>query len=121
MYAFVDVRDYQKVVVTDSSKGIEVAAKNYLGDKKVINENSLKTNKIVIKDINTDVINGNTYYYDSSYVSDEVVEYWVQGRALIGYIVCSFVVFIVSLVNKLLWKKKYKRLVVALKEAKNVL
>ena len=64
---------------------------------------------------------GNTYYYDSSYVSDEVVEYWVQGRALIGYIVCSFVVFIVSLVNKLLWKKKYKRIVVALKEAKNVL
>lgn len=63
MYAFVDVRDYQKVVVTDSSKGIEVAAKNYLGDEKVINEESLKTNKIVIKDINTAVINGNTYYY----------------------------------------------------------
>lgn len=63
MYAFVDVRDYQKVVVTDSSKGIEVAAKNYLGDEKVINEDSLKTNKIVIKDINTAVINGNTYYY----------------------------------------------------------
>ena len=64
---------------------------------------------------------GNTYYYDSSYVSDEVAEYWVQGRALIGYIICSFVVFIISLVNKLLWKKKYKRLVIALKEAKNVL
>ena len=64
---------------------------------------------------------GNTYYYDSSYVSEEVAEYWVQGRALISYIVCSFVVFIVSLVNKLLWKKKYKKLVVALKEAKNVL
>ena len=63
MYAFVDVRDYQKVVVTDSSKGIEVAAKNYLGDEKVINEESLKTNKIVIKDINTAVISGNTYYY----------------------------------------------------------
>ena len=63
MYAFVDVRDYQKVVVTDSSKGIEVAAENYLGDEKVINEESLKTNKIVIKDINTAVINGNTYYY----------------------------------------------------------
>lgn len=63
MYAFVDVRDYQKVVVTDSSKGIEVAAKNYLGDEKVINEESLKTNKIVIKDITNAVINGNTYYY----------------------------------------------------------
>lgn len=64
---------------------------------------------------------GNTYYYDSSYVSKEVAEYWAQGRALISYIVCSFVAFIVSLVNKLLWKKKYKKLVVALKEAKNVL
>lgn len=63
MYAFVDVRDYQKVVVTDSSKGIEVAAKNYLGDEKVIDKNNLKTNKIVIKDINTAVISGNTYYY----------------------------------------------------------
>ena len=30
MYGFVDVADYQKVVVTDSSKGIEVAAQNYL-------------------------------------------------------------------------------------------
>ena len=64
---------------------------------------------------------GNTYYYDSSYVSKEVAEYWTQGRALISYIVCSFFVFIVSLVNKFVWKKKYKKLVVALKEAKNVL
>lgn len=64
---------------------------------------------------------GNTYYYDSSYISTEVAEYWAQGRALIGYIVCSFVVFISSLVNKLSWKKKYKKLVMALKEAKNVL
>lgn len=50
-----------------------------------------------------------------------MAEYWAQGRALISYIVCSFFVFIVSLVNKLIWKKKYKKLVVALKEAKNVL
>lgn len=64
---------------------------------------------------------GNTYYYDSSYVSKEVAEYWTQSRALISYIVCSFFVFIVSLVNKFVWKKKYKKLVVALKEAKNVL
>ena len=64
---------------------------------------------------------GNTYYYDSSYVSKEVAEYWAQGRALISYIVCSLFVFIVSLVNKFVWKKKYKKLVVALKEAKNVL
>jgi len=63
MYAFVDVKDYQKVVVTDSSKGIEVAAQNYLGDEKVIDEESLKTSTITIKDIRTSVIDGNTYYY----------------------------------------------------------
>lgn len=63
MYAFVDVKDYQKVVVTDASKGIETAANNYLGDEKVIDEENLKTNKIIIKDIRTSVIDGNTYYY----------------------------------------------------------
>ena len=30
MYAFIDVVDYQKVVVTDSSKGIVTAKDNYL-------------------------------------------------------------------------------------------
>lgn len=63
MYAFVDVKDYQKVVVTDSSKGIEVAAQNYLGDEKVIDKESLKTSDITIKSMKTAVIDGNTYYY----------------------------------------------------------
>ena len=35
MYGFIDVQDYQKVVVTDASKGIEEAAKNYLGDETI--------------------------------------------------------------------------------------
>lgn len=64
---------------------------------------------------------GNTYYYDSSYISEEVAEYWAQGRALIAYIICSFSVFIVSFVSKFSWKKKYKKLIMELKEAKNVL
>lgn len=64
---------------------------------------------------------GNTYYYDSSYVSEEVAEYWVQGRALISYIICTVFIFIVTLVNKALCKKKYINLLKALKEAKNVL
>lgn len=63
MYAFVDVKDYQKVVVTDSSKGIKVAAQNYLGDENVIDEENLKTSKVTIKEIRTSVIDGNTYYY----------------------------------------------------------
>ena len=64
MYGFVDVADYQKVVITDSSKGIEVAAKNYLGDAiEETDESTLKTKTITIKSIKEATINGNSYYY----------------------------------------------------------
>ncbi len=64
MYAFIDVADYQKVVVTDSSKGIEVAAKNYLGDAKVeTDDNALITKTITIKSIKDVTISGNSYFY----------------------------------------------------------
>ncbi len=64
MYAFIDVVDYQKVVVTDASKGIEVAAKNYLNSVNLeVDENLLKEKTIKIKDIKTANIDGNTYYY----------------------------------------------------------
>lgn len=64
MYAFVDVEDYQKVVVTDSSKGIEVAARNYLNDVGTeINSDDIKTKQITIKLIKDAIIDGNTYYY----------------------------------------------------------
>lgn len=63
MYAFVDVQDYQKVVVTDSSKGIEKAAENYLaevGDATSVSKNE-KT--IIVNDIKEVIIDGNTTYY----------------------------------------------------------
>lgn len=63
MYAFVDVQDYQKVVVTDSSKGIEKAAENYLaevGDTTSVSKNE-KT--ITVNDIKEVIIDGNTTYY----------------------------------------------------------
>lgn len=63
MYAFVDVKDYQKVSVTDASKGIIEAANNYLGDEKIVNEDKLITKKITIKEIKSSVIDGNTYYH----------------------------------------------------------
>ncbi len=64
MYAFIDVEDYQKVVVTDVSKGIVEAAKNYIGDAPInVNEEDLVTVDIEIKAITTAVINGTTYYY----------------------------------------------------------
>ncbi len=63
MYAFVDVADYQKVVVSDASYGIEAAAKKYLGEAVIDSNNKLIKKEIVIKTISTAVIDSNTYYY----------------------------------------------------------
>lgn len=64
MYAFVDVVDYQKVVVTDASAGVEVAAKNYLGEANIeVDDSKLETKEITVKSIDTAVIAGYTYYY----------------------------------------------------------
>ena len=65
MYAFIDVQDYQKVVVTDASDGIVKAANNYLakigttGSKSTLNT----TKEITVKSITSAVRDGNTYYY----------------------------------------------------------
>ena len=64
MYGFVDVKDYQKVVVTDASKGIIVAKDNYLKSiKKEVKEEELVKKVITVKSITTANINGYTYYY----------------------------------------------------------
>ena len=64
MYAFVDVVDYQKVVVTDSTLGIEVAVNNYLNNTNLINNNTLSnTEEITVMYITSAIIDGNTYYY----------------------------------------------------------
>ena len=64
MYAFVDVTDYQKVVVTDSTLGIDVAANNYLNNANIAGSGKTNNSKeIVIKSINSAIIDGNTYYY----------------------------------------------------------
>ncbi len=61
MYAFVDVRDYQKVVVTDASLGIQNAAYNYLNNNGIVTKGEKIT--IVVKEIKDVIIDGNTYYY----------------------------------------------------------
>lgn len=63
MYAFIDVADYQKVVVSDASLGIEVAAEKYLGEEINTNNGEILTKTIEIKNISNAVIDGNTYYY----------------------------------------------------------
>ena len=67
MYGFIDVKDYQKVVVSDSSKGINAAKDNYLNNTK----QEAKDEELVIKEIKIDkitsaIINGYTYYYIES-------------------------------------------------------
>ena len=64
MYAFVDVVDYQKVVVTDSTLGIEAAANNYLNNVNISgNGSGGNTREITVKSITNASIDGNTYYY----------------------------------------------------------
>ena len=64
MYGFVDVADYQKVVVTDSSKGIDVAAQNYLSSvDNEISDELLEKKTITIKRITTATKNGDTSFY----------------------------------------------------------
>jgi len=61
MYAFVDVADYQKVVVSDSSSGIESAAYNYLNNNGIITKGN--NTEIIVSEIYNVTIDGNTYYY----------------------------------------------------------
>jgi hypothetical protein len=61
MYAFVDVRDYQKVVVTDATLGIQNAAYNYLNNNGIVTKGEKIT--IVVNEIKDVIIDGNTYYY----------------------------------------------------------
>ena len=64
MYAFVDVVDYQKVVATDASQGIEKAAENYLSER---GESEAVTGKfekdVTIYELTSVIIDGNTVYY----------------------------------------------------------
>lgn len=62
MFAFVDVADYQKVVVTDASRGIDEAIKNYIGKDEVINDNLIEKN-ITVMDVKSSIIDGTMFYY----------------------------------------------------------
>lgn len=64
MYAFVDVEDYQKVVITDSSKGIKAAADNYINNVDLeVNLEKMQTKEIEISTISQTNIEGTSYYY----------------------------------------------------------
>ncbi len=72
MYAFVDVVDYQKVVVSDAKVGIKQAALNYLGNESHhFEENDIITKDIVLSKVHTALIDGTTYYYFLDKLTDK--------------------------------------------------
>jgi len=97
MYAFVDVEDYQKVMVIDSSATIEEASKKYIDsfDDNKVDETSLIKKDIIVRSIKDAVINSNTYYFiedenNNKYkvninVSDKLAFINVNDTITIGY------------------------------------
>lgn len=75
MYGFVDVEDYQKVVVSDASEGIKEAARKYVlsGDNNSEASENRKTITIASKEVA--MIDGTTYYY---YIDSEGNHYRVS-------------------------------------------
>lgn len=72
MYAFVDVVDYQKVVVSDAKEGIKAAALNYLGnDERHVGESNVMTKDITVSKIKTALIDGISYYYFVDNLNDK--------------------------------------------------
>ena len=88
MYAFVDVVDYQKVVVTNSSEGITKAAENYLGVKLEdveVKDEDLEFVDMTISSITMATLEGNSYYY----IQDEL-----QNRYKVSLVVSDELPFL---------------------------
>ncbi len=108
MYAFVDLVDYQRVVVTDASLGIQKAAENYLDGNVSVDKDKLIMKNITVSSINMVVLDGNSFYYildsnNSKYrvnikVSKEKIPFIKQGDNLtIGYQIESEIIEIKSI------------------------
>ncbi|MCI8568211.1 MAG: hypothetical protein HFG48_02705 [Bacilli bacterium] len=111
MYAFVDVVDYQKVVVTDSSKGIKKAAENYLNNIDIEMTGEYKSKNIKILSITTANLDGNTYYYftdqdskkykASLKVAEAILPFLKEGKSItISYIVEKELTEVVKIEHK---------------------
>ncbi len=76
MYAFVDVSNYQKVVVTDSNSGIKKAAENYLNEiEDTSDKEANNTKQVKVNGLTSVNIDGNTYYY---FMDDDGQKYRVS-------------------------------------------
>jgi len=93
MYGFIDVADYQKVVVSDAVKGIVEASQNYLNGVNLdYNEEQWQSREITIAKINQVVNNQTTTYYlvdidGNRYkanikVADDILPFLEQGSRI---------------------------------------
>lgn len=98
MYGFVDVEDYQKVSVSDSSIGIDQAAEQYLSKlgTNLQDEATLVWKTIQIQSIKQAMIDGTSYYYitdttgqryqSSIKVSPQMLPFLESGMSIqVGY------------------------------------
>lgn len=95
MYGFVDVQNYQKVVVTDANEGILKARDNYLKNSGIKPSDINTKEEIKVKSITQAYIDGNTYYFiegnnNSKYkvsikVSEDVLPFIKVGDTLVVY------------------------------------
>lgn len=88
MYAFVDVADYQKVVTNDASLGISAAAKKYLSEAGNLepNDTDMKEKTIVIKNITTATIDGNTHYYITDTKDEKYMASIKAGQDILPFV-----------------------------------
>lgn len=59
---------------------------------------------------------GDTYYYDTSVISEELANYWIQSRALLSYIITSLFVFFISFIEVIVQRHTYKKILRRIKE-----
>lgn len=110
MYAFVDVEDYQKVVITEATKSIEEAADNYLKNMNYDNSEYELEKEIKISSITQGMIDGNSYYYiidtnskkyrASIKIEESILPFLNIGDTLkIGYSTESDITEIIEIIN----------------------
>lgn len=59
---------------------------------------------------------GDTYYYDTSVISEELANYWIQSRTLLSYIILSLFISFVSFIELIIQRCKYKKILRRIKE-----
>lgn len=87
MYGFIDVVDYQKVVVSDAARGIEYAAKEYLNDSNIgVDKDKLLSKDIYVTGVKTAVYEGNTIYYLSDNMGYRYIIPIKAGKDILPFI-----------------------------------